>query len=193
MRDTLLVTSNSSEVILMKRLIYSSNQISERTVIIEVLVDEVFGPVAAGDVINISNLDEYPYGRLRANFTDFIEDVFDELHYYDCAITGCGWSNVPNSMSYYIHFYPSDKNGEFLTTFLINMRLSDHQERNYAGRSRCFHDSYAEAHHWSDEEKQRHLSYSVAVDGRMFKSYFAARQYIHQLLKHLQDGDYEWK
>ena len=67
----------------MKRLIYSSNQISERTVMIEVLVDEVFGPVAAGDVINISNLDEYPYGRLRANFTDFIEDVFDELHYYD--------------------------------------------------------------------------------------------------------------
>ena len=49
----------------MKRLVYSSKQVAEKTVMIEILVDEVFGPVAAGDIINISNLDEYHIEKIK--------------------------------------------------------------------------------------------------------------------------------
>lgn len=169
----------------MKRIVCGLSSKREIVVNIDFVVSDVANPIAAGSIVSEDALDQYPYGRLRSHFGDFITDVLGLLHDYNCAIVGSGWSprNKKRQMSYYIHFYPVTRDRDLLVKFLINMRLSDHSERNYAERSKGFHDRFADKWKRSKAEIQSHLSYNIVIDGVEFNSYIEALEYIEDLIR----------
>lgn len=115
-----------------------------------------------GDVYDEQSLSEW---------YDFADNV-ENIAYNFGEVVEVSMSDVPNSLSEYISFYPYDKDGN-LKHYIFNLRISDHPITK-DGRDKRKKEIQKFSSKWKVE--------AVTVNERTFNSYSEALRHIRKLL-----------
>lgn len=115
-----------------------------------------------GDIYDEQSLSEW------YDFADNVENIASNFG----DVVEVSMSDIPDSLSEYISFYPYDKDGN-LKHYIFNLRISDHPI-NSNGRDRRKKEIQKFSNKWKVE--------AVTVNNRTFNSYSAALRHIRKLL-----------
>lgn len=126
------------------------------------------------------------------SFQSFILNVFYALKRKHFIVEDNHTSNRENSDSWYMSFYPTDKDNNILPEHIILFRLSDHSLDDYEDRSRAYNQRIANEHkRMKDKKDQPFWIYNIVVSSEkgdlIFNSYPAAMKYVEQLLDELEN------
>lgn len=128
------------------------------------------------------NLDQ----QALTQWNTFIDNVVSYIEYLDFEIVDNHSSNRPTSYSHYTSFYPTDKNENQKTEYLINFRISDHVVNHLKKKSRYYYQNLAKRNKRSEGDKQKFRLVAVTVNNETFETYEQALSYIEKQLENLQ-------
>lgn len=158
-----------------------------------IIIDVNFAPITTGKELQIAaakylnNMNKY---QVADKFNMFALNVSNYISDYDFIIEDEHRSNREGSLSYYITFYPTDEDGNVRDKYLIFFRLSDHDIQKLSDRSRKYHRRTAEKLKRSQDEKQLYSFENIVIDGKKFKGFISALEYVDSILKQMKDGSY---
>lgn len=156
-------------------------------------INEDIEEVAANDQLNgnpkLSN--NFASSQAYLDFESFIVELLGDLDTLEFEVVDHHWSSRKNSLSYYIHFYPTDLDGFLLDKFMICMRISNHYEKDSYEKTNNYNFAVAQTHKKTQNKKQRFIFRDIIIDGKRFKDYFSAREYLYKMFEKLQNGNYK--
>lgn len=158
-----------------------------------ITIDVNFAEVANSEVLKIaaskhlSNLNKY---QVEDKFRTFSMNVLNYIDDRNFIIEEHHASNRAGSLSYYITFYPTDEAGNVRDKYLIFLRLSDHNIKDLSKKSMKYHRDTAKKFKRSSDENQLYSFENIVIDGKRFKGFMSALEYIHSLLEQMEDGSY---
>ena len=174
------------EVLSMKRLIVSSNNITEWNIVAYFEAADESSLAANTKIVPLKDENGQLDQQALTQWNTFIDNVVSYIEYLDFEVIDNHSSNRASSYSHYTSFYPVDREGNLKGEYLINFRISDHVVNHLKKKSRYYYQNLAKRNKRSEGEKQKFRLVAVTVNNETFETYEQALSYIEKQLENLR-------